>query len=95
MGEFDAAAFLDRDPWRADAACRGMDPELFHPHRMDVDGYRIAKSVCRECDVQAECLTYAMNVGEELGVWGGLSEAERRRAIGRNVPRQMLVGVKR
>lgn len=63
--------------WKTDAACRGMDPALFFPQRGEV--VAAAKAVCGGCDVQAECLAYAMNNHENFGVWGGMSEHERRR----------------
>lgn len=68
---------VERPEWFELAACRGMNPELFFPAR----GESVAqtKAVCRECDVQAECLAYAMNTGEHHGMWGGFSERERRR----------------
>lgn len=67
---------LRRPDWFADANCRGLDPELFFPGRgQDV---KQAKEVCRRCDVQVECLTYALNNGEKFGVFGGKSEKERR-----------------
>lgn len=68
---------VERPAWMELANCRGMDPELFFPGRGEVVAQ--VKAVCRECDVQAECLAYAMNVGEYHGIWGGLSECERRR----------------
>lgn len=65
-----------RPDWHADANCRGLDPELFFPGV----GESIAqvRAVCRACDVQVECATFALNNGEHHGVWGGLSEKERR-----------------
>jgi WhiB family redox-sensing transcriptional regulator len=67
----------DHPAWMADANCRGADVDMFFPARdEDVSS---AKAVCRECDVQVECLTHAMTNGETKGVWGGLSERERRR----------------
>jgi WhiB family redox-sensing transcriptional regulator len=77
--EFDLRSFMERQPWRELANCRGLDPELFHPHRGDNHGFQRARSVCLACDVQAECLAYALNAGEVLGVWGGLSIKQRRR----------------
>lgn len=63
--------------WALDAACRGMDPELWFAERGD--STREAKEVCRTCPVRLECREYAMTNGEKWGVWGGLSERERRR----------------
>lgn len=73
----DLRALMERPTWMADANCRGLDPELFFPSRSEATGP--AKAVCRACDVQAECLAYGMNNGERHGIWGGLSERERRR----------------
>jgi WhiB family redox-sensing transcriptional regulator len=73
----DLELLLERPAWVADANCRGLDPELFFPERgVHTDE---AKAVCRRCDVQVECLTYAINLGEKHGIWGGMSERERRR----------------
>ncbi len=67
---------MDKPDWMADAACRGMDPELFFPAR----GYtgHPAKAVCSTCPVIRDCLAYALRNGEKFGVWAGLSEQERR-----------------
>jgi WhiB family redox-sensing transcriptional regulator len=60
--------------WRNEAACTSEDPELFFP--VGEDGP--AKTVCRECPVRAECLRWALDHGEDYGVWGGMSADERR-----------------
>ena len=65
-----------RPGWRKHAACRGLDPELFHPERGEVTDQ--AKHVCFGCPVRDECLTYALTHFEKFGIWGGLSERERR-----------------
>jgi len=72
----------DRPDWREEAACRGIDPELFFPD----DGIRsaraqvkMAKLICRGCPVSATCLSWALASGQEAGIWGGLTEGERRR----------------
>ena len=62
-------------PWIAHAACRGVDPNLFHPERGQ--NSQAAKSVCRACEVREECLEYALKY-ERIGVWGGTTEAERK-----------------
>lgn len=72
------AEMLQRPAWMAEANCRGMDPEMFYVERGDSAGLKAARAVCRACDVQAECLAYAVNNGEKFGVWGGLSEKQRR-----------------
>lgn len=66
--------------WHRDANCRGLDPELFHPHR-DGDGsadIAAARRVCRACDVQVECLMYALEANEQMGIWGGTVPRQRR-----------------
>jgi WhiB family redox-sensing transcriptional regulator len=63
--------------WQAQANCAGVDPDLFFPERGA--STREAKAVCRACVVRQECLEYALVNGEKFGIWGGLSERERRR----------------
>jgi len=63
--------------WQERANCLGVDPDLFFPERGA--STREAKSVCRGCEVRFECLEYALAHGEKFGIWGGLSERERRR----------------
>lgn len=68
---------FDPQPWAAGAVCGQTDPEAFFP---EVGGSRgdAAKALCRGCDVRAECLEYALRHDLDFGVWGGLSEKERR-----------------
>ena len=66
----------ERD-WQTRANCMGVDPDLFFPERGA--STREAKAVCRGCEVRGECLEYALAHGEKFGIWGGLSERERRR----------------
>jgi WhiB family redox-sensing transcriptional regulator len=63
--------------WQRQANCMGVDPDLFFPERGA--STREAKEVCRGCVVRAECLEYALQNSEKFGIWGGLSERERRR----------------
>lgn len=67
--------------WRDRAACLDEDPELFFPAGDDgpLNQAQIeeAKAVCRGCDVQDSCLSWAFVMDERYGVWGGLSERER------------------
>ena len=63
--------------WQTDALCAQTDPEAFFPEKGG--STRDAKRVCEACPVQAECLDYAMSKDEKFGIWGGLSERERRR----------------
>jgi WhiB family redox-sensing transcriptional regulator len=64
----------DRD-WRHDAACRDTDPEAFFP--LTGHSSPMAKAVCGSCEVQDECLDFAMETRQPYGIWGGRSEAER------------------
>lgn len=69
--------------WRRRAACRSEDPELFFPIGTGAPALKQteeAKRVCARCPVSAECLGWAMSTRQDAGVWGGLSEAERRSA---------------
>ncbi len=63
--------------WQELANCLGVDPDLFFPERGA--STREAKEVCRGCVVQADCLEFALDNGEKFGIWGGMSERERRR----------------
>jgi len=68
---------LDDRSWQDKANCLGVDPDLFFPERGA--STREAKEVCRGCVVRLECLEYALVNGEKFGIWGGMSERERRR----------------
>lgn len=73
--------------WRHKAVCRDEDPELFFP--VGNSGPALAqiadaKLVCNRCPVTTECLTWALESGQDAGVWGGLSEDERRALKRRN-----------
>jgi WhiB family redox-sensing transcriptional regulator len=63
--------------WQRQANCMGVDPDLFFPERGA--STREAKEVCRGCVVREDCLEFALNNSEKFGIWGGLSERERRR----------------
>ena len=67
--------------WRHRAVCREEDPELFFP--IGTTGPALlrseeAKAVCRRCPVMEQCLQWALETGQDAGVWGGMSEDERR-----------------
>ena len=67
--------------WREKAACLQSDPELFFPignTGTALDQIDRAKDVCSSCPVTEMCLEYALSTGQDCGVWGGLSEEERR-----------------
>lgn len=63
--------------WQDQALCAQTDPEAFFPEKGG--STREAKRVCASCEVRAECLEYALANDERFGIWGGLSERERRR----------------
>jgi WhiB family redox-sensing transcriptional regulator len=63
--------------WQERALCAQTDPEAFFPEKGG--STREAKRICSGCDVRAECLEYALAHDERFGIWGGLSERERRR----------------
>ncbi len=63
--------------WQDLANCRGADPDLFFPERGA--STRTAKGICRDCQVRAECLEFAIVSSEKFGIWGMMSELERRK----------------
>ena len=74
---------MSRPEWMDEAACRGRDANLFHPTgREDAieRALATARTICRRCDVQAECLAFALN-GRESGIWAGTSERQRRNIL--------------
>lgn len=62
--------------WQEQALCAQTDPEAFFPEKGG--STREAKAICELCEVRAECLSYALANDERFGIWGGLSERERR-----------------
>ena len=65
--------------WRQNAACRGIDPDIFYP--ADDDPADDAKTICNVCPVRTPCLEWALATREKEGVWGGATERERRRIV--------------
>ena len=63
--------------WQSDALCAQTDPEAFFPEKGG--STRDAKKICSGCEVRGECLEYALANDERFGMWGGLSERERRK----------------
>lgn len=63
--------------WQERALCAQTDPEAFFPEKGG--STREAKRICQGCEVKAECLEYALAHDERFGIWGGLSERERRK----------------
>src|SRR3954463_1225284 len=69
----------DDDPlaWQSDSLCAQTDPEAFFPEKGG--STRDAKQICASCEVRSRCLEYALETDERFGIWGGLSERERRK----------------
>ena len=67
----------DPDDWRIDAACRDLDTAIFFPETEEAAA--AAKAVCASCPVREACLEFALITRQDDGVWGGLTETERRR----------------
>ena len=67
----------EQESWQERALCAQTDPEAFFPEKGG--STREAKKICTGCEVKAECLEYALANDERFGIWGGLSERERRR----------------
>ncbi len=72
--------------WRSDAACRSSDARQFFAPMGELREERsrrerAARALCRSCPVQEACLDYALRVQEPYGIWGGLTELERRRLL--------------
>jgi WhiB family redox-sensing transcriptional regulator len=65
----------DQD-WQERALCAQTDPDAFFPEKGG--SAREAKKVCGRCEVRPECLEHALKRGERYGVWGGMTERERR-----------------
>jgi len=79
-------AFVEKGEWMQQANCRGVDPELFFPERGE--STKEAKDICHACSVKRMCLEYGVQRVEKFGIWGGMSERERRRV--RKMRRQKL-----
>ncbi len=84
MSEPSFALLLGIEPeataWQDRALCAETDPEAFFPEKGG--STREAKRICSSCDVRQECLESALRNDERFGIWGGLSERERRRLRG-------------
>ncbi len=73
----DGDAIEEELNWQERALCAQTDPEAFFPEKGG--STREAKKVCLGCEVRGECLEYALQHDERFGIWGGLSERERRK----------------
>ncbi|QWF82221.1 WhiB family transcriptional regulator [Amycolatopsis sp. CA-230715] len=67
----------EEQEWQDRALCAQTDPEAFFPEKGG--STREAKRICQGCEVKDECLEYALAHDERFGIWGGLSERERRK----------------
>lgn len=65
--------------WKLDGACRGEDVNIWFPDDGDYTKQAEAKAICRQCPVIANCLAYALDIGEPIGIYGGKSGRERRK----------------
>jgi WhiB family transcriptional regulator, redox-sensing transcriptional regulator len=65
------------DMWQERAACFGVNPDVFFPASEEEAG--TALSHCSRCRIREECLAWAIKNGERYGVWGGMTEQQRRR----------------
>jgi WhiB family transcriptional regulator, redox-sensing transcriptional regulator len=78
---------LDQQLWLKHAACRGPQASVFYaPPRFEPKNDRLrrerqAKAICADCTVRVDCLRFAIETGETFGVWGGLTEVERRELV--------------
>jgi WhiB family redox-sensing transcriptional regulator len=74
---FESAQESEDNQWQDHALCAQTDPEAFFPEKGG--STREAKRICLGCEVKDKCLDYALAHDERFGIWGGLSERERRR----------------
>jgi WhiB family redox-sensing transcriptional regulator len=65
--------------WRKSGACNGLEASVFYP--ATEEDAEVAKAICELCAVQKRCRDYALEGREKDGVWGGLTERERRRIL--------------
>jgi len=77
VGRVAYSGLADELAWQEHALCAQTDPEAFFPEKGG--STREAKKVCLSCEVRSECLEYALEKDERFGIWGGLSERERRK----------------
>jgi len=70
--------------WADHGSCTNADPDLFFPQPGVDTSY--ARSICRGCPVRIQCLDYALQSGQKHGIWGGMTESQRRRLRRRSHP---------
>ena len=87
MAVYNSAQINEGELWQDRAACRGPLGAVFFPpptterKREKLAREAKAKAICRTCPVMQDCRSYAIEIREPHGVWGGLSEQERRSAL--------------
>jgi WhiB family transcriptional regulator, redox-sensing transcriptional regulator len=72
------------EDWRSASACQDTDPDLFFPvsgSGKSLEQVASAKAICAGCPVQRSCLAFALRTGQVHGIWGGLTEEERRQPV--------------
>ena len=72
---------LNGQKWRMVGLCKGSDTLVFYPPSDDDSLAEEAKTICAMCTVRKPCLEFALTTREKHGVWGGLTERERRRVL--------------
>lgn len=70
---------LAPEAWMRDALCAQIGGDLFFPERYEQAKARKAKAICAKCPVATECLEFAIRTNQSEGIWGGLSEKQRKR----------------
>lgn len=83
---------LENYEWQEEAACRDADPDLFYYRDMERGEHRrkrelAAKKICKSCPVLNTCAAFALDNVEVYGIWGGLTEKDRQRVLGRKFRR--------
>lgn len=78
------AAYADPDFMDGTEACAGKDPEMFFPVRAAYAEHLDAIRICRGCPLRTACGTWALNTGQEYGVYGGMTPRQRRQILRRN-----------
>ena len=72
----------DERPWVVFSACRDADPDFFFPATREEEEHALA--ICATCPVRLDCLEYALEARERFGIWGGLTEKQRKRLLRRS-----------
>lgn len=65
------------EDWRYKAACLRARPDAMFPAENDKAGIKFARALCQRCPVRRQCLTWALDNGEQHGIWGGATPEER------------------